>query len=391
MLTCYARVLRQLRDLPRSDLQNTSWMCDVVMKYAVTNVIASTVFFFALSQAVAQTPVFVAEVKQQTIEDRIEALGTLRANESITVTSQVTEVITKINFDDGQRVAAGDVLAEMTSDEERAQLKEAEANVREAREQLKRVSPLAEQGISSGSLLSERQRDYDAAKARLEAVKSRIADRRIRAPFAGVVGLRTISIGALVEPGTVVTTIDDDSRMKLDFTIPATFLPSVKIGLPIVARAQAFGARRFTGNVTGIDSRIDAATRSITLRAILPNPNGVLRAGALMTVNLFKNKRTAVVVPEKAVIAKGRKNFVFVVDVAAEKPSATKREVQLGGRVTGFAEVLEGLAVGEHVITDGTLKVRSGAPVKVVAQERSGEALDQLLERPNAAKTRPSG
>lgn len=347
--------------------------------------------WFQAAAVLAQTPVFVAKVQVQTIEDRIEALGTLRANESITVTSQVTEVITKINFDDGQRVSAGDVLVEMTSAEERAQHKEAEANVREANQQLKRVSPLAKRGISSGSDLSERQRDYDAAKARLEAVNSRIADRSIRAPFAGVVGLRTISVGALVEPGTVVTTIDDDSRMKLDFTIPATFLPSVRIGLPIVARAAAFGDRKFRGQVTSIDSRIDPVTRSITLRAILPNPEGVLRAGALMTVNLFNNKREALVVPEKAIVAQGRKNFVFAVDDTAKPAKVVKKEVVIGGRQTGIAEIKQGIEKGALVVTDGMLKLRPGAKIDIVGVEQPGKSLERLLKGRVEAGPGPAG
>lgn len=366
-----------------------------IMRAASFSATALSVFVCALCGsgriAIAQTPVFVAEVEQRTIEDRIEALGTLRANESITVTSQVTEVITKINFDDGARVSAGDVLAEMTSAEERAQLKEAEANVREAGEQLKRVSPLAKRGISSGSALSERQRDYDAAKARLEAVKSRIADRSIRAPFAGVVGLRTISVGALVEPGTVVTTIDDDSRMKLDFTIPATFLPSVRIGLPIVAQAAAFGDRAFKGKVTGIDSRIDPVTRSITLRAILPNPEGILRAGALMTVTLFNNKRQALVVPEKAIVAQGRKNFVFTVDARTSPKSVIKKEVIVGGRQTGVAEIKDGVRKGDRVVTDGTLKLRPGAEIKIVGTEQADQPLEQKLDQGAGSNAGPAG
>lgn len=351
-------------------------------------------FFFCIAgtaSAVAQTPVFISEAKIQTIVDQIEALGTLRANESITVTSQVTEVITKLYFDDGQRVQSGDVLAEMTSAEELAQLKEAEANLLEARQQLKRISPLAKRGISSGSALSEGQRNFDAAEARYEAVKSRIADRRIRAPFAGVVGLRNISVGALVEPGTVITTIDDDSRMKLDFTIPTTFLPSVEIGLPIVARAKAFGDRSFNGEVTGIDSRIDPVTRSITLRAILPNPDGILRAGALMTVELFKNKRDAIMIPEKAIIAKGRKNFVFVVDPNSAMPSAVQREIKLGKREAGFAEVLDGVQGAEYVITDGNLKVIAGSAVKILAQEKPGTTLNDILKRGATHSPDPSG
>ena len=374
-------------------IKNTGRLTILKFRHGIALTAAATwiVCGFGTANLAAQAPVFIAVVEQQTIEDRIEALGTLRANESITVTSQVTEVITKIHFDDGQRVSVGDVLAEMTSAEEAALLKEAEANALEAEQQLKRVSPLAKRGISSGSDLSDKQRNVETAKARLEAVKAHIADRTIRAPFAGVVGLRTISVGALVEPGTVVTTIDDDSRMKLDFTIPATYLPTVRIGLPIVARAKAFGNRDFTGAVTGLDSRIDPVTRSIRLRAILPNPDGVLRAGALMTVDLFKNKREAVVVPEKSIIAKGRKNFIFVVDPKAEQPSAIRREIVVGGRQIGVAEVLDGVKVGEYVITDGTLKVRAGSPVKVVAREKPGESLQELLERGVAQKNRPAG
>lgn len=363
--------------------------------FVLASVSFAAAVFFTIASGHAQsgpTPVILSKVGVDTISDRIEALGTLRANESISVSSQVTEVITRIRFDDGQRVKDGDVLAEMTSAEERAQLKEAEALVREAREQLNRVSPLAKKGISSGQQLSERRRDFDAASARLEAVQSRIADRLIKAPFSGVIGLRTISVGALVEPGTVIATIDDDSKMKLDFTIPATYLPTIKIGLPIIARANAFGNREFNGKVTSIDSRIDPVTRAIVLRAVIPNPDGVLRAGALMTVQVFKDQREAVVVPEQSVIARGQKSSVFVVDPDAVEPVATKRDVALGSRQDGFVEVTKGIKVGEYVVTDGTVRITPDSPVKIVAIEQGREPLNALLKQKNdSAKDEPAG
>lgn len=363
--------------------------------FVLASVSFAAAVFFTIASGHAQsgpTPVILSKVGVDTISDRIEALGTLRANESISVSSQVTEVITRIRFDDGQRVKDGDVLAEMTSAEERAQLKEAEALVREAREQLNRVSPLAKKGISSGQQLSERRRDFDAASARLEAVQSRIADRLIKAPFSGVIGLRTISVGALVEPGTVIATIDDDSKMKLDFTIPATYLPTIKIGLPIIARANAFGNREFNGKVTSIDSRIDPVTRAIVLRAVIPNPDGVLRAGALMTVQVFKDQREAVVVPEQSVIARGQKSSVFVVDPDAVEPAATKRDVALGSRQDGFVEVTKGIKVGEYVVTDGTVRITPDSPVKIVAIEQGREPLNALLKQKNdSAKDEPAG
>lgn len=340
----------------------------------------------ALAQLGPQ-PVILAEAVQEEMIDRVEALGTLRANEQVTVTAKVTEIITDLKFEDGERVKKGQVLAVMTSAEEAAQLREAEATAREARDQYERAKPLAKRGVSSEALLSERQRDFETAQARLEAVKSRIADRQVEAPFDGVVGLRRISVGALVEPGTVITTIDDDSRMKLDFTVPSTFLSSLKIGLPVEATAEAYGERAFVGELTGMDSRIDPATRSITARAMIPNEDGVLKGGLLMTVEVLKNRRMTVVIPEQSVIARGRQARVFVVDPKAEKPVAASRDVTLGARNAGRVEVLSGLEAGEFVVTDGTLAVKDGQPVSITAIDKGNEPLAELLKQKSGQGT----
>lgn len=332
------------------------------------------------------TAVIITQVGKSEMVDKVEALGTLRANESVTLTAQVTEIITSLNFSDGQRVEKGQVLAEMTSSEELAQLQEAEATLREAKGQLDRAMPLARQEVTSQTVLAERRKNYETAVAKLEVAKSRIADRRVRAPFSGVVGLRRMSVGALVEPGTTITTVDDDSLMKLDFTIPATFLTTTRENLPIIARAQAFGDRTFEGKVTGVDSRIDPVTRSITVRAIIPNPDGVLKAGALMTVDVLKNQRTVMAIPEQTIIARGKKTFVFIVDPKSEKPVAIIREVKLGARRSGAVEILSGLKVGEYVITDGTLRVSTGKPVRILATDKGDEPLDELLKQ-NAAQS----
>ena len=340
--------------------------------------------FFHAAPAAAQVgpqPVILAEAVEELVVDRVEALGTLRANEQVTISAQVTEIITKLNFEDGQRVAKGDTLALMTSSEESAQLREAEATVREAAEQLERTKPLATRGVSSEALLSERRRDYETAVARLEAVKSRIADRRIEAPFDGVVGLRRISVGALVEPGTVITTIDDESVMNLDFSIPSTFLSTMRVGLPIETKSEAFGSRIFKGEVTGIDSRIDPVTRSVTVRAMIPNGDGVLKSGLLMTVDVLRNERRAVVVPEKAVIARGRETHVFVVAPAAEIPNAEFRMVRLGTRSNGKVEVVDGLVAGEYIVTDGALRLKVGQPVKITAIDKGDRPLSELLRQ----------
>lgn len=328
----------------------------------------------------ADTSVFVAKAQEKKLVDTLEALGTLKANESVTISAQTTEIVTDVKFTDGQRVNKGDVLADMSSAEEQALLEEAEATLREADDQLKRASPLAERGFNSEALLSERKRNYETALAQLAAAKSRVDDRRITAPFSGVVGLRNISVGALVSPGTVITTIDDDSVMKLDFTIPATYLAAIKVGLPIRATARAFGDKVFDGKVTAIDSRVDAITRSITVRAIIPNPDGILKAGILMTVEIMKNERQAIVVPERAIIARGANAFVYVVDPKSQAPKIEKKDVSLGARAEGEVEILKGIDPNDYVVTDGSLRVRPGQVVSIAAISTGDEPLTELLD-----------
>lgn len=203
----------------------------------------------------APAQVIVAEAKTIPFVDRIEALGTLRANESVDLSANVAENVEKIGFDDGQRVKRGAILVEMLGTEEAAMLVEAQSTANEAKLQFERASQLAQTGASSVSELDQARRVYETAKARLAAIKSQIKDLVIVAPFDGVVGLRNISVGALVQPGDLITTIDDDSVMKLDFTVPSTFLSAMTPGTPIQARARAFSKEEFTGQITAVGSR----------------------------------------------------------------------------------------------------------------------------------------
>lgn len=313
-------------------------------------------------------PVVAEPARVERMEDMVEALGTLRANETVTLTATVTEAVTAINFDDGQRVEKGDVLVEMTSGQEKAELEAERATVAEAERQVERIEPLVKSGAASKSLLDQRRRELQTARARLEAVQSRIGDRIIVAPFSGVLGLRGVSVGAVLQPGMRITTIDDDSTMKLDFQVPSVFLASLKPGLPITATARAFEGREFHGTISSIDSQIDPVTRSITVRAVLPNEDRVLKPGLLMSVNILKNPRDAVVIPEEALVPEGRSNAVFVVEGGGEQGIARKRPVTIGTRRPGKVEIVEGLLEGERVVTHGTMRIADGAPVVVSAQ-----------------------
>lgn len=328
----------------------------------------------------APQPVIVTRAAVEPFADSVEALGTLRANESVTLTATVTETVTAVNFEDGQRVEKGDILVEMTSGQEKAELDAEQATAEEARRQVERLAPLVKSGAASQSVLDQRQREYETAKARLEAVQSRISDRVITAPFSGRVGLRNISVGAVLQPGTRITTLDDDSVMKLDFAVPSIFLSVLRPGLEIVAAARAFEGQEFKGEIASIDSQIDPVTRSVIVRAIIPNEERLLKPGLLMSVEIMKDPRQAIIIPEEAVVPEARRNFVYVIEGAGDDGVARKREVTLGARRPGEVEVLEGLTAGEVVITHGTMNVTDGAPVKITAIETGNEPLQELLD-----------
>lgn len=323
-------------------------------------------------------PVVVSVVRSAEFTDRVEALGTTRANETVRITANVTEKIADLRFDDGQSVEAGDILAVLDKMEEEADLRAAEAIVAEKRLAYERARELERQRYAATAQLDLRRAEVREYEARIAAIKARIEDRIIRAPFAGVVGLRNISVGTLVEPGDVITTLDDIGVIKVDFTVPSPFLPTLQPGLAIVAKATAFGDRRFEGVIRGVDSRVDPVTRSVVARAVLPNADGVLKPGLLMTIELLKNPRVALVVPEEALVPRGRRNTVLVVDEAADN-TLERREVEIGARRPGSVEVVSGLTAGEKVVTRGAMQVRPGQKVSILAVDDGTQALSHLL------------
>jgi len=365
-------------------------VCPLSFMPVISRYLVIGLFIFsglAVAGPPAETPVFVTETKLAIIEDRIEALGTLRANESVELTASVTETVTAINFDDGDRVKAGQVLVQMTNDEEQAQLREARVTVDEAKRQYERIKSLRAQQSASESQLDEQQRVWEANRARLAAIESRLADRLLRAPFAGVVGLRNVSIGALVEPGDVITTLDDDSVMKLDFSVPSVYLAALVPDMPVTAITRAWQGQLFEGRVKSINSRVDPVTRTVIVRALLSNPDHALRPGMLMQVELQSQRREAIIIPEECLVAQGQKQFVYVVDRTDKK--VERREVRIGTRRPGEVEIIEGLVVGELVITDGTLKVRPGNKVSIRAKDDGTTKLHQLLKQPAAEQPDP--
>lgn len=312
-------------------------------------------------------PVQVAEVELHEFADTVEAIGTVRANESVSITANVSDTISRISFESGQRVEAGEVLVELADAEEAAALTEARASLNEAQRTRARINELAEQGAASGAAVDEAEAAYERAQAQIDALQARLADRVIRAPFAGVIGLRNVSLGELVSPGDVVATLDDTSIVKLDFTVPERFISTLEEGQRIRAAAAAYPDETFTGRIAEIDSRIDPVTRAVTVRAIIPNPDNRLRPGMLMTVETRRDVRESPAVPETAVMRNGAQASVYTVDAAQGAATANVRNVSLGIRDGLLIEVTRGLQAGDRVISEGTHKVRAGGTVEIAS------------------------
>ncbi len=298
----------------------------------------------------------------------IEAVGTALANESVAITAKVSNRIEAIRFKEGQRVQRGTVLVELDRAQTAAELAEAEANLAESRNQFARGRDLGLTAALSRAQLDQLATAVKTAEARVAAARARLADTIIRAPFDGETGFRRVSVGGLVGPGDVITTLDDTSVIKLEFTVPQSFLADLAIGLAVEARVDGLPDRTFTGKVTTISPRVDPVTRSLTVRAELPNPDGVLKPGMFMSVTLRGSPTPMLVLPEQALVPEDGKNYVYV--VAGGR--AERREVTTGLRRPGTVAVVQGLTEGERVIVDGTFKARDGAAVIEAAAAGSG-------------------
>ena len=291
--------------------------------------------------------------------DAIEAVGTARANEQVTLAAPVTERIERLAFDDGDYVRAGQVIAVLAQGPERAALAGASAAEREANAQLQRVKQLSQRGFAASSLLDQSTAAAQRARSDAEAARAQIGDRVIRAPFSGYVSLRTISAGAIAAIGTPIAVVSDTSRIKLDFTVPETLLTELRVGQPINAIAAAYPGETFTGQVATIDPVIDPATRALSIRALLPNSGNRLKPGMLMTVRIEAARRQAPAVPELAVVGEGDERFVYVV----ADGKAKRVPVKTGLRDSGLIEVT-GVPANARVIGEGVVKVTDGARVR---------------------------
>lgn len=332
----------------------------------------------AAAPAVAQqggerppTPVEMQEVSVDTMVDTLAAIGTIRSNESVVLRPEIPGLVKAIHFEEGEPVEAGELLFELDASIYHAELAEAEARFNLARRNYARAAELLDKGSGTARARDEALSELEASRATVELGQARLEQTKIHAPFSGIAGLRQVSEGAYVLAGQELVNLESVQPVKADFAVPERYLSSVSRGQEITVRVEAFPEQEFKGEVMAIDPRIDATDRSLSVRAVIENPDMLLRPGLFARVDLTVDRREqAILIPEEALMPRGTGFTVYkVVDGKAEQV-----EVRIGKRRGSQVEIVDGLSPGDTVITAGQLKVQPGAPVQGVAEAAGSES-----------------
>lgn len=306
-------------------------------------------------------------LRAQPWHDSIQALGTVKARESVTLTAKVSETVQGVHFDSGDEVYRGAPLVTLSGQQQQAALAAATASAAEAERLYRRQDELAAQQLIARASLDAQRALRDAARAQVAQIRANLSDRVIRAPFAGVLGIRQVSPGTLVTPGTAIATLDDIARVHVDFAVPEARLASLAVGQALLGSSIAYPGRSFEGRLATIDARIDADTRAVLVRGDFANPRIALRPGMLLQVRLQLPSRQALVLPEIAVVQVGNDSFVYRIKA---DDSVERVDVVLGNRDAGQVLVRSGLAAGDRIVVDGAGKLRAGAKVADAAAAR---------------------
>lgn len=316
-------------------------------------------------------PVEAAAVEIGPLAEKVAAVGTLLSNESVVIRPEIAGRITDIHFEEGVRVERGAPLFSLDDTIYQAELAEIQARMQLAENNYDRVRELYKKSAATGRQRDEAVSELAVSKASMKLAEARLAKTRISAPFAGIVGLRTVSVGDYVNPGQDLVKLENIQPIKVDFRVAERFLPALRVGQTIEITVDAFGGRGFVGVVYAIDPQVDPEGRSIIMRARIPNADRLLRPGLFARVSLIiEDKPQALTIPEQAIVPRGEDQYVFVID--ADKVRFTK--VVTGIRREGRVEILQGLAAGDTVVTAGQLKLRDGVDVKVVAPSQGPAA-----------------
>ncbi len=312
----------------------------------------------------APVAVEAVRVALQPMPQAITAVGSMRSDESITVRPEVAGRISAIKFQEGQRVAKGATLILLDPAINAAEVQQGRANLKLAQSKYDRAVDLAKSNFISGQAKDEAENNLRVAEAGVALAEAKPAKTEIKAPFSGIIGLRVVSVGDYVKEGADVVNLESIDPLKVDFRVPEIYLKQVKVGQSLQVQLDALPGKTFEGSVYALNPLVDAAGRSIVIRAIVRNPDTSLRPGMFARVRLItRDDKEALTVPEQAIVPQGDEQFVFrVVD-----GKANRVKIDVGQRRDGVVQVLKGLAPTDMVVTAGQLKIREGTPITVAA------------------------
>lgn len=308
-------------------------------------------------------PVEAVSATVERLELTIPAVGSLRSNESVVLSPEIAGRIIELGIEEGKRVAAGTVIARLDQSVYVAEIAEIKANLDLSRANFKRADELFRKKAGTARARDEAEAVLRVNEAKLELATARLDKMVITAPFDGVLGLRSVSVGQYLAPGTAIVSLDSINPLKVDFRVPEVYFTRVKVGQVIKVGVDALAGSALDGTVYAIDPVVDAQGRAFLVRAAIPNDDGSLRPGLFARVSLvYDSIDDAIMVPEQALVPMGADKFLF--RVVEGKAVLTK--VVLGERVKGRVQIREGVAVGDTVVTAGQLKIVDGDEVTVI-------------------------
>ncbi|ALG69389.2 efflux RND transporter periplasmic adaptor subunit [Beggiatoa leptomitoformis] len=324
-------------------------------------------------------PVEATPVQVDTVIIDATAIGTLKAEESVVIRSELDGRIQTLHVMEGQTVEKGKPLVVLDDSEYRAQLAESAATVNLNALNFERSKDMLNKNLGSRQTYDEAKAKLDESRARQSLIQVSLDKTRIPAPFSGILSLRNISEGAYIKAGEDLVTLVDINTIKIDFRVSERYLTQIKSGQAVNLRVDAYPNEVFQGQLYASDPRVDEDTRTILLRARVANPARKLLPGMFARVSLLlEERKNAIVIPEQAIVPQGNDSFVF--KLVDNKAQLTK--VILGKRRTGDVEVVEGLTTSDVVVTDGQIKLRNGADVRVITKP--------VAEKPTAAPAKPA-
>ena len=310
-----------------------------------------------------------AVANEDSWEGTLSAVGTVAAVRGVAVSNESPGVVTAIHFESGQTVRAGQILVELDTSVERAQLASAEARKQLADVGAGRSRALAEREAASKAQLDADEAQLKTSTADFAALKAQIDRKTVRAPFSGRLGIRTVNLGQYLQPGTAVTVLESLGSVYVDFTLPQQYLGEVKTGTPVRVTIAGAGHEPLAGTVGAVDPTLDSVTRTIKLRASVPNNKDRLRPGMFVNVEVVRaEKKKVVTAPLTAIVHASYGDSVFVVEdgpSASAHKVARQQFVRLGGARGDFVAILDGVKAGQTLVTAGAFKLRNGSPIVI--------------------------